>query len=206
MQIGMQIPTRYEPRGWSEFDKRFDVAYFVFSKAAAVNRFYARYQVARAFRGIQLEGYTDTTEIGYAGLIKLFLHWSAFEQLKKAIRVQDTRELINLYNFEEEISELRKDPHHDQFFIFVVKHLDEKSDYSKNKIKKHIENEDANILVLSQSIRHVFLHGHLTPNARGVSPNFVEKLCDTLSNCLVNVMDNEFEKKVAQLIEMFPSK
>ena len=97
----IQAPNYYRPPGWDEFDKRATIAGTTpyFSRAADVNRFGARYRLARAFKGLDLDGYSVETKIGYEALTKVTLHWSAFEQLKKSINMEDTRELVKDYNF-----------------------------------------------------------------------------------------------------------
>ena len=64
--------------------KRAGIAYRVFTSAADVNRFGARYRLASAFKGLNLGGYSDTTAQGYDALTRVTLAWSAFEALLKA--------------------------------------------------------------------------------------------------------------------------
>jgi len=200
----IQAPNYYRPPGWDEFDKRATIAGTTpyFSRAADVNRFGARYRLARAFKGLDLDGYSIETKIGYEALTKVTLHWSAFEQLKKSINMEDTRELVKNYNFSILANNIRKLDADGSFFKFLKKHLSNNS--QAQSLSDFIEGKNDNLLLLSKFIRHIFLHGPLSANVSGNSPLVVREICDLLSDLLVTIMNKEFKKCVDSLVLAYP--
>lgn len=197
-------PPEFSPPGWGEYGDRVNVAAqtSLFERAAVVNRFYARYRLARAFRGMTLEGYSAATTEGYNALTKVSLHWSAFEQLKRALRLQDSRELARKYEYSNYLGQIRLADPDGKFFNFVVEQLD--ADALKKPVGDFLKGESCNTLVLAKSVRHIFLHGPLTPNVKGLAPATVTSICDALSQSLTEIMDHEFSLRVQDLKAIYP--
>lgn len=84
----MKVPGEFEnyPSGWKIFDDHAVVPGPDFMgltpDAGDVNRFGARFRLAKAFRGLNLEGYSSNTASGYDALTRVLLTWSAFEQFQ----------------------------------------------------------------------------------------------------------------------------
>ncbi len=75
----------YPPRWGTFLDHREKVIRsHVFTRLPHVFRFGARYHLARAFRGLDLDGYTLPIKQGYEALTRAALHYSAFEGLLQA--------------------------------------------------------------------------------------------------------------------------
>lgn len=197
-------PLKCEPPGWAEYDKRATVADAtpMFAGAAVVNRFYARYRFARAFRGLHLEGYSLATCAGYDALTKVSLHWSAFEQFQRAIKSNDARPIAAGYNFQACLATLREVDPQQVFFRFVCDHLAQGA--PRQAVTSFVEGKYCSAFALVKAVRHIFLHGPLTPNVQGVSPHTVSKICDVLSDTLVEVMDREFSRNVDCLVKAYP--
>ena len=204
MTLIAKAAPKFEPPRWSDYDKRATVAASTpaFAKAAVVNRFCARYRFARAFRGLVLEGYSSDTRQGYDALTKVSLHWSAFEQLLRAIKVTDARSIAARHDFAQCLSDMRAADPTNVFFQFVLSHLDSES--LKAPVGEYILGKSCSALALSKAVRHIFLHGPLTPNVSGLAPSVVSAVCDALSDALVTVMDFEFERNVADLVSAYP--
>src|SRR5438105_88033 len=78
-------PNRNYPPRWATFDSLSGLAQTVFTSSADVYRFGARYRLARAFRGLDLEDYSGPTANGYSALTRLAFTYSAFEGLMTAV-------------------------------------------------------------------------------------------------------------------------
>lgn len=194
--------VNYPPK-WSVWATHAGVAswpFFGFSGRAGagdVNRFGARYRLAKSFRGIAVEGYKsyDTIE-GYNGLLRVFLMWSAVERFKFIFGIgtrNDLAEFIGKHDSArcvEKIKSLDKD---NRFYEFISERVD---NAHQTQLGNYLAGEPCNVTYLASSIRHIFAHGPLTPNADETPPKVVKKICDLLSGFHMNVMDQEFEQKM----------
>ncbi len=170
----------------------------IFNIASVVNRFHARYKFARSFKGIQLEGYSASTVSGYSALMSASLHWTAFELFKQALHIKDTRDLIELYPFDSHLSAIRACVSNKPFFNVIRGHLIDRKQQAQ--IEAFANGASISPLVLGKALRHIFLHGSLTPNAAGASPSEVQIICEELCKYMVEVMDGEFEKRAKELV------
>jgi len=173
----------------------------LFASAKTVNRFFARYRFARAFKGLELEGYSEDTTSGYNALTKVTLHWTAFEQLCRAIKVTDMRAIGQRHSYGECLKSIREADPQNIFFRSVKFHITAPD--QKSQLDAFINNGPCTSLTLAKSIRHIFLHGPLTPNVNGCSPHAVSTICHALCKSLVEIMDVEFVNAASGLEEMF---
>lgn len=158
-----------------------------------VNRFGARFRVARAFRRIELEDYTSDTERGYTALCRVLFTWSAFEQFLKLLGKgqADSGPLLDRYNIRAALSRIRGMDRGDSFFKFIHKRVNLRH---KQELENYFNDDPCNFTYLASAIRHAFAHGSLTPNAEQVPPETVVEICDYLCTGLVKVMDDEFSR------------
>jgi hypothetical protein len=199
----VKAPIKFDPPLWAEYEERHKVAALTpyFNKAADVNRFQARYRLARAFRGLLLEGYSDTTKAGYDALTKVSLYWSAFEQMMYALHIPDPRYFLGTYKFVLNLKKIEDVDSERKFFGFVRDKIDRKD--LKSKLKTYIDSGSGNVFLLAKCVRHIYLHGHLTANVRGLSPQDIASICDFLCEALLKVMDAEFEARVLDLKKVY---
>ena len=200
MIISENFPT---PPMWAEYEDRIQIAAFTssFAPAAVVNRFRARYRFARSFEGLMMSNYKEPTIRGYSALTKLTLHWTALEQLKRALSIESDSH----FNISPELNEvilnkLRQINSSNKFFRYLktnIKHWHETAE-----LNKFISNQPCKVLSLAKSTRHIFLHGQLTPNADGSDPADIVKICDLLSEFITEVMDTNFKTQVENLVQI----
>lgn len=198
----------HAPPKWSEFEKYIDLAGFtpLFSNARTVNRFRARYRLAKSFQKLDLNGYSRATALGYDGFTKVTLWWSAFEQLCQSLKIplNNLQTLAIKYPLNSNLMAIRAHDTDGVFFKFVKYNLSSKE--QKRKIEQFLNGEYCSSLTLAKAIRHIFLHGALTPNVNGSSPEKIYAICDILGNALNEIIDKEFEEQVIKLINMFPDR
>lgn len=198
----------YSPPRWNEFEKYIDLAGFTpfFSNARTVNRFKARYRLAKSFQKLSLSGYSTGTALGYDGFTKVTLWWSAFEQLCQSLKIplNNLQTLAAKYPLNTQLEAIRAHDSDGVFFKFVRYNLSSKE--QKKKIEHFLNGEYCSSLTLAKAIRHIFLHGALTPNVNGSSPEKIYEICNILSNALIEIIDKEFEERVTNLIKLFPER
>src|SRR4051812_45483650 len=89
----MKIPSPYEnyPPRWAVFEgyvPQFDAQAFGFRGSTGdMNRFAARYRVARCFRRAEFVGLTHDTADGYSMLCLMTLTYSAFDYFLRSLGV-----------------------------------------------------------------------------------------------------------------------
>jgi hypothetical protein len=153
-----------------------------------------------------LEGYRDTTVLGYNALTRVTLAWSAFEGLLPAVRLHlgDVPAIRARYNSAACLADLRQADPSGKFLAFVRDRLTKKS--QRDELDKYLDGKVCCVLTVARGIRHIFVHGPLTPNANQADPNAVSAVCDRLAVMLRNTMDREFSERVERLVQMFPDK
>lgn len=203
----MLIPSPYKdyPPHWDVFDYYASVAspnYFnLFSSTGDINRFAARYRLAKCFRGMLLDSITEITANGYSALCRVLLVWSAFEFFLKAINVRqaDLAGLLAPYHTQKWIDEIRRADTNEKFYRFIYERVNQSH---KRELDNYFGNDPCNVTYLASAIRHLFAHGILTPNANGANPGDVITLCNVLYDALMSVMDDEFSKRMLEFRRM----
>ena len=203
MSLIVKAPVKFDPPLWADYEDRHKVAALTpfFNKVAEVNRFHARYRLARSFRGLLLEGYSDSTKVGYDALTKVSFYWSAFEQMMNALHIPDARYFLARYKFVFNLNPIEDIDEDRKFFEFVRDKINQK--YLKDKIAEYIKSGRGNIFLLTKCVRHIYLHGHLTANVKGLSPQDIASICDFVCESILKVMDEEFEVRVNELKKVY---
>lgn len=160
-----------------------------------INRFAARFRVAAAFNGVNLEGYTPETQQGYSALMKVFLCWSAFEAFMRIMgfdrrtagRVAETHGAADVAIRVAKVDSEKK------FYEFIRARANKAH---QKELDRYLCGESHDVLYLASSIRHIFVHGDLTPNASGTNPAQTNLICSLLSDLCIEIMDDEFSSKI----------
>lgn len=162
-----------------------------------LNRLSARYRLAKSFEGINLKEYNKTTADGYSSILRVFLTYSAFEQLLACCGIKNNSLLQSLPNYgsQEIDKKLRSIKNYELFFETIFEHLDREN--HRKQIRAFLNNNsDYNLLYLPAGIRHIFAHGKLTPNSKNIEPNSAIFISNVLVEFLFSVMDGEFQKRL----------
>jgi hypothetical protein len=190
---------------WHRFDSQVKGppprAFGFLDDTGEVNRFAARYRLARSFSSVTFDSYSSVTISGYEGLLRLFFVWSAFEQfLKITKRKQSSIESdLHRYDTRKLLQLLRTADPGNRFLLFVH---DRTNQSHKKHLKSYFTGQECNVTYLASAIRHVFVHGSLTPSADQTPPGNVKRICDLLSKFLLSVMDKEFTRHMDEFDEM----
>src|SRR6266508_5890712 len=161
-----------------------------------INIFANRIRLARSFRGIQLDGYTDNTVLGYNAFFQMLLTHSALEcflKLNGLKSVGQLEDLLKPYKPEPVIETFIEKDRDGRLFTFLHDHVEERL---KPKLEACRNRTSTNVGYILASIRHIFAHGHLTANANRINPRNVYTICKVTSDFLLDFMEREFAKKI----------
>jgi hypothetical protein len=203
LENDMRFPSGNEdyPPSWSKFNENFNLhsaADFGFlGTKTDISRFAARYRAARCYLRVEFKNLalTQETANGYSKLCRLVLTYSAFECLLRALKLRENQTSAFL-NDQEKSTILKKvrrlDPG-DALFAFMKPHLNKQH---QEELRLYLSGKPCNPFFLASGIRHLFVHGELTPNPKDVKNNAVQNVSDYLTSVLVKVMDREFKKRI----------
>lgn len=155
-----------------------------------LNRFAARYRLARAFNGIDATGYAKDTLASYGAVMRTFLAYSALEQFHKAVNPTVGKQHLtqrwagmatgpaeNLRDADEII----------QFLIKTVGH-----DKLRAKLIAFKSGETDNCLIVATALRHAVAHGFMSVHPDGTSPKMSKTFCEQLTRMLLSIADLSF--------------
>lgn len=189
------IPSKTTLSSWSKFCKTVDsvdIQDFGFIRPLAdVNRFAARYRVARSFRGINFEDMVATTSKCYGDFTRMLLTYSAFEVfLHITGKSQSTiGPKLERAGSPQLMSHLREIDRDSSFYAFLHERVNANH---QAQLEYFMAHDPCNVAYLASSIRHIFAHGWLTPHAGGGDPELAGKICSAISEFLLKFMDQLF--------------
>ena len=126
------------------------------AKSAQLNRFKARYDLARNFKKLEIIKATERTTKGYASIFSVFLAYNAAEKLGNIIDFQVLKWELNDIEL---AAQLRK--------LLIVLNLDV-DEFVQGKLKDYFDDfmqgGTDNIRIPATVIRNSFAHGSLTPS------------------------------------------
>ena len=186
-------------KGWFDFcrlPKDYDLRTIgMVLPRAEVNRFRARFRAAAAFRGIDLEGFSDETREGYSAFCRVLFVYSAFESFLAIIGMKpwNAGPILDKHGAVGVLESLWSQDSDHTFYGF----LHEKANGQiKLELEHFAQANPCNVALVAGAIRHIFAHGHLTPNAAGGSPKRAAKICNTVADFLLKFMSQEFSELV----------
>lgn len=191
----MAPSERNFPSGWERFNNHAQgggVAAFGFSGSTGdVNRFGARFRVAKSFRSVTLDGFADSTTRGYTALVRATLVYSAFEaflDISGGTQAQTGKQL-EAFGATTLASKIRKMDVDGRFYQFVQERC---NGAHKRELESYFHEDPFNVTYLLSAVRHGFAHGWLTPNVNKIEPRVVIAICDALSGFILRYMDATF--------------
>lgn len=147
---------------WSSFH-RTNIGPISENDYATINRFIARYRLAKSFRGLELEGYSQRTVDGYNGIFHVHLAFSAFECLLNGIKSSgfdmqwDKNEHNHQFNDEKLANLVRSNQ---QLLDLLVENLDAKQ--LIGKVVAFRDSTSINVAPIIKGIRNLVAHGELS--------------------------------------------
>ena len=154
-----------------------------------LNRFAARYRLARAFNGIDADGYADDTVDAYGALLKVFLAYSALEQFHKAVPARPKQHLSERWAdwATSPAASLRESDAIIQFLIKTVR-----NERLRDKLIAFQHGKHSNVLIVATALRHAVAHGFMSVHPEGTSPKVSKIFCQQMSRMLLSISDRAF--------------
>lgn len=158
--------------------------------SAELNRFAARYRLARAFNGIKADGYADETVASYGSVIRAFLAYSALEQFHKAVKpVPSNQHLSKRWGeLATEPAENLRDA--DTVLQFLTNAVSNQK--LRDKLIAFKAGEHDNSLVVATALRHAVAHGYMSVHPEGTSARASKVFCEQLTRMMLSIADRAF--------------
>jgi hypothetical protein len=162
-----------------------------------VTRWTARVRLARNFRGLEVEDYSEQTLRGYSAFFQVFLTHSALERYLPIVGLtdRDLKDALLPHKPEEPIRQFFALDRSGKLFDFLHARLKPKLQANLVACRDGI---CCDVACLSAAVRHIFAHGHLAANAHDINPNQVSRACKVISDFLLDYMEYDFTKKIGE--------
>lgn len=155
-----------------------------------LNRFAARYRLARALNGIDADGYAKDTVDAYGAVLKVFLSYSALEQFHKAVKPIKPKQHLSDRWADWATSPAVSMRESDAIIQFLIKAVS--NERLKNKLIAFQRGDHDNVLIVATALRHAVAHGFMTVHPEGTSPRVSKVFCQQLSRMLLSIADRSF--------------
>jgi hypothetical protein len=164
-----------------------------------LNRFAARYRLAKNFRGLNIEGYANaSTGEAYSSVMLAFLAYSALEQLHEATKETHNQHLHDRWA-DLAIAPSAKLRQTKKILLFLQTQMSSKS--LKAHLQEFIDGKTDNSLYVASALRHAVAHGFMSVHPEGTSPGTASRFCDRISEMLITIADTEFTALVGSLTQ-----
>jgi hypothetical protein len=162
-----------------------------------VTRLVSRFRLARAFRGLDLEGYTEETVLGYNAFLQVFFTHSTLERYLDllGLAIHDLGPALQPFAPGDVVRRFFEIDDKGKLFDFLHRRV---NDSLKKRLVECRNGTCSNVGFISASVRHIFAHGHLTAHASDLIPARTFAACKLVSDYLLDFMDDHLCKVVAQ--------
>jgi len=160
----------------------------------SLNRFQYRYRLACSFSSMTIDGTTPLTAKGYTAFMKLFLAYSAYDEVRAAEKILLKREKLKVHNIENQTalaSSLRKN---EKLKKLLLDGIANDNDGLKKSLHKFYDGENEDIMCIATAARNSFVHGDLTAGGAGLSINARVAAIEELATILRSYSDKLFSK------------
>ena len=160
----------------------------------SLNRFQYRYRFACSFSSMTIDGTTPLTAKGYTAFMKLFLAYSAYDEVRAAEMVLLKREKLKVHNIENQAAlaaTLRKN---EKLKTLLIDGLANENDWLKRSLESFYDGKSEDIMCIATAARNSFVHGDLTAGGAGLSINARVAAIEELATILRSYSDKLFSK------------
>lgn len=160
-------------------------------------RWVNRYRLALRFEGVRLEGFGEDTVLGYSALTRTFLAWSVFERYGELAGDPPPYRALLAYVPKLELSRLADhiDRHDRDGHLFDFLHGESIPLYQGLLDRFRGGNRRA-VVAYAASLRHIYVHGHLTAHPNNCTAEDVASIADVLSTFLLDLTAKDFARRV----------
>ena len=156
-----------------------------------MNRFMYRYRMSKAFHTIVVKDVEKRTVDGYACGMKLFMAYSAYDEIRAAERILLKLDRNETHKYKNEMlaerirsNELMKD------LLLETIAVDE--DGLRIMLKKFYASKNDEIMIFASSLRHSFVHGDFTAARAGLTNKTKIGVVNEVTDVVLKVSDDIF--------------
>jgi hypothetical protein len=161
-----------------------------------VVRWNSRVKLARNFRGLHVDDFSERTILGYSAFFQVFLTHSALKRYLPIVGLTESALAAALapHNPRETIQQFFALDPKGKLFDFLHARLNQK--LQRNLAACRV-GTCCDLTCISASVRHIFAHGHLGGTVNEINPNHVARACAIVSDFLLEFMAFDFTSRIA---------
>ena len=171
----------------------------------SLNRFQFRYRLACSFSSMTIDGTTPLSAKGYTAFTKLFLAYSAYDEVRAAEKVLLKRENLKVHSIKNQAAlaaTLRKNQKLKDLLMEGIENQNEiENDGLKKSLLNFYEANGRDIMCVATAARNSFVHGDLTAGGAGLSINARVAAIEELATVLRNYCDKLFSRCLTRIQE-----
>jgi hypothetical protein len=183
---------------WSKYCRDYE---YLQGKTVYINRFIARYSLAKAFKGIDAHTFRRSTLMGYDAVMRLMLAFSAYDTLFKAVEKLTPQLSLryDIYSFLIHNHELEEEFRSNQLLLNVLKADAKETALSRLEA---FEKGGESLTCIAFAIRNMVAHGQMNPTASKASRTSVANQINQLSALVLDACDFIFNDYLIVLIQV----
>ena len=160
-----------------------------------MNRFMYRYRMAKAFQTIVAEDVEKRTVDGYACGMKLFMAYSAYDEIRAAERILLKLDRNKTHKYKNEIlaEEIRSN---ERMKDLLLETIAVEEDGLRIMLKKFYANKNNEIMIFASSLRHSFVHGDFTTARSGLTNKREIQTINDVTEIVLKVSDEIFSEMI----------
>ena len=195
MPVLNNMPTEHAK--WAQLKKDENIKTKVLN---SLNRFQFRYRLACSFSSMTIDGTTPLSAKGYTAFTKLFLAYSAYDEVRAAEKVLLKRENLKVHSIKNQAAlaaTLRKNQKLKDLLMEGFENQNEienENDGLKKSLLNFYEANGRDIMCVATAARNSFVHGDLTAGGAGLSINARVAAIEELAAILRGYTDKLFSK------------
>ena len=160
-----------------------------------MNRFMYRYRMAKAFQTIVVKDVEKRTVDGYACGMKLFMAYSAYDEIRAAERILLKLDRNKTHKYKNEILAERIRSN-ERMKDLLLETIAVEEDGLRVMLKKFYANKNNEIMIFASSLRHSFVHGDFTTARSGLTNKREIQTINDVTNVVLKISDEIFNEMV----------
>jgi len=158
-----------------------------------MNRFMYRYRMAKAFQTIVTVDVEKRTVDGYACGMKLFMAYSAYDEIRAAERILLKLKFNETHKFKDSVL-AEKIRANEEMKDMLLKTIAIDEDGLRIMLKKFYKNKNDEIMIFASSLRHSFVHGDFTAARAGLTNKTKIRVVNEVTDVILKVSDGIFSE------------
>jgi len=160
-----------------------------------MNRFMYRYRMAKAFETLVAKDVEKRTVDGYACGMKLFMAYSAYDEIRAAERILLKLDRNKTHKYKNEILAERIRSN-ERMKDLLLETIAVEEDGLRVMLKKFYANKNNEIMIFASSLRHSFVHGDFTTARSGLTNKREIQTINDVTDVVLKLSDELFSEMV----------